>query len=1053
MTRHRLLLLIALALLMALAGGAVFFSATQTGLRLLWPHLVPLLPGELEAETVEGRLVGPIRLRGLRYRRDETALAIASLDLDWRPGALLFGKLRITQLHADDVALALPPPSAGQEPASFTVPQLPLVLHISDARLGRIGVRRGDAALVAIEVLEAGFRLDARALEIDSLGIRMAALRLGARGRITLAGDMAADLHTDWSLTLPDLPQLRGGGRITGGLAALHLDQRLETPASARLQAVVRDLPAQPHWEARLELEETDARRIKGSWPALALTASAEAQGDFNDWAVTGDFRLRQERYGKLDGAFTLRHTPEFWMLERLELRLPEGPARLNASAQYPAAGTSRKFKLDAAWRELAWPLAGEARITSRQGQLRLTGTPERYTLSLAAAIAGENIPPGDWSLRGRGDTSRLTLDRIEAHLLDGRLAGNGRLAWRPGLAWQLTLAGEALDPGRHWHDWPGRLAFKAEISGEQRQDRPRADVSINEMRGELRGQPFTGGGALRVDGENYRLEDFRLDLGKARLRATGLLQDRWDVRWEARLDNLAALSSAQGALDIAGRVTGPRATPQLTATARLRNFTLPQYRLAPLDVDMNLDVETDERGLAGRLRLVLPDGDSLEAHLRLPGFSTRRVSLKSQPLAGELNARLRRLDPLSAFIPEVEDTSGELRARLAFAGTLGDPRITGRVTLADGAAQVPRLGLHLSAITLTAESEGRDRIRFDGRLRSGGELRFTGRMQWPAEHARDWSAELGLQGERVEVAHIPEARVLVTPDLRLRVRPRRVDLEGELAVPEAEIEPLPIGAVVPVSHDVVVVNAPEELAPARAPWDFHSQVRLTLGDKVRFRGFGLSGRITGGVTVSDAPEKPTTARGELAVVGGKYLAYGRDLEVERGRLLFAGGPVDNPGIDARAVRRSGEVLAGISVRGTLRSPVLTLFSEPPMSQEDALSYLILGQPLQQAGSAEGRTLLGAVSALALTGGDMLARRIGSRFGFEEVAIQTGDTPEEAAFVVGRYLSPKLYVSYSVGLFEQINLLRLRYQLSRRWTVQTETGTYSGGDLFYTIER
>jgi len=248
-------------------------------------------------------------------------------------------------------------------------------------------------------------------------------------------------------------------------------------------------------------------------------------------------------------------------------------------------------------------------------------------------------------------------------------------------------------------------------------------------------------------------------------------------------------------------------------------------------------------------------------------------------------------------------------------------------------------------------------------------------------------------------------------------------------------------------------VNAPDELAAKSTPWDLYSQVRVVVGDKVRFKGFGLTGNITGSVTATDEPEKITTARGELSVTAGKYTAYGRDLDVERGRLIFAGGPIDNPGIDARAVRRVGEVLAGISVRGTLKSPVLTLFSDPPMPQTDILSYLILGQPLQQASTAEGRTLLGAASALTLTGGDRLARDIGARFGFEEVAIQTSGTPGEASLVVGRYLSPKLFIAYSVGLFEQINLLRLRYQLNSRWTVQTETGTHSGADLLFTIER
>jgi translocation and assembly module TamB len=568
-----------------------------------------------------------------------------------------------------------------------------------------------------------------------------------------------------------------------------------------------------------------------------------------------------------------------------------------------------------------------------------------------------------------------------------------------------------------------------------------------------LRGQKISARGALHVDGDNYRLSDLAVDMGEAHLRAAGVLNDSWNLGWEARADNLATLLPARGTITSEGRVTGPRAAPRMVVTAHVRDLVMEPHRLAPLDADIHLDLQTHARDLEGRLTLTLDHGDRIEGRVRLPGLMARAGVMKGQPIEGELSARLSRLELLPALLPDVEDTRGELRASLALGGTLGDPRITGRVTLADGTAQVPRLGLTLKAIALTAESDGRDRIRFEGRLRSGGELRFNGRMQWPTDNARDWSAELALKGERVEAVKIPEAWVLVSPDLRLRARLRRVDVEGELVVPEARIEPLQTGAAVPVSRDVILVNAPDDLVAGRTPWDLYSQVRVVLGDKVRFNGFGLTGNITGSVTATDEPERITTARGELNVTAGKYQAYGRDLDVERGRLIFAGGPIDNPGIDARAVRRVGEVLAGISVRGTLKSPVLTLFSDPPMPETDILSYLILGQPLQQASTAEGRTLLGAASALTLTGGDRVARDIGARFGFEEVAIQAGSTPGEASLVVGRYLSPKLFVAYSVGLFEQINLLRLRYQLSSRWTVQTETGTYSGADLLFTIER
>ena len=55
--------------------------------------------------------------------------------------------------------------------------------------------------------------------------------------------------------------------------------------------------------------------------------------------------------------------------------------------------------------------------------------------------------------------------------------------------------------------------------------------------------------------------------------------------------------------------------------------------------------------------------------------------------------------------------------------------------------------------------------------------------------------------------------------------------------------------------------------------------------------------------------------------------------------------------------------------------------------------------------------------------------------------------------MVGRYLSPDIYVSYGVGLVEAINTFTVRYQLSDQWHIKAESGESQGADIFYTIDR
>ena len=226
--------------------------------------------------------------------------------------------------------------------------------------------------------------------------------------------------------------------------------------------------------------------------------------------------------------------------------------------------------------------------------------------------------------------------------------------------------------------------------------------------------------------------------------------------------------------------------------------------------------------------------------------------------------------------------------------------------------------------------------------------------------------------------------------------------------------------------------------------------VRLALGDDVHIEGYGLTGRLGGAIEITEKPGEPTAATGELRVVEGVYEAYGQQLEIETGRVVFAGGPITEPGVDIEAVRRPAEgILVGARVRGTLAAPELSLFSEPPMPQQEQLSYLVLGRPLDDASASESSAMSRAALALGLRGGNFVSERINKNLGLDAFGIETdpSEAASEAAFVIGKYLTPSLYVSYGIGLFEPVNTVKLRYAISKRWRLETESSSEaSGGD-------
>ena len=247
-----------------------------------------------------------------------------------------------------------------------------------------------------------------------------------------------------------------------------------------------------------------------------------------------------------------------------------------------------------------------------------------------------------------------------------------------------------------------------------------------------------------------------------------------------------------------------------------------------------------------------------------------------------------------------------------------------------------------------------------------------------------------------------------------------------------------------------MIIDSTEKPQPR---WQITTGVNLILGDRVNFFGYGFEGQLGGKLLIEEATGQLTRGIGEINVPQGRYRAYGQRLDIENGRLLFTGGPLTNPGLDIRAVRKTGTVTAGIHATGTLKKPKLELFSIPAMGQTDTLSYLLLGRPLESASDEDGAMMAEAALALGLAGGDKLARSIGDRFGLDEMRIEGSDSGDQASLVVGRYLSPRLYASYGIGLIESFNTFNLRYQISEQWQLKAESGESHGADLMYTFER
>jgi translocation and assembly module TamB len=416
-------------------------------------------------------------------------------------------------------------------------------------------------------------------------------------------------------------------------------------------------------------------------------------------------------------------------------------------------------------------------------------------------------------------------------------------------------------------------------------------------------------------------------------------------------------------------------------------------------------------------------------------------------PIRGELRAATAELGFITLYAPEIDRAAGRFNADLVIDGVATAPQVSGVMRLDGGQLDFYQVNLALRDLAIEARLLSNN-LSFTGRGKAGdGKLDTEGDLQW-----RDGLpyGKVSFKGDKLRVVNVPEARIDASPNLEFRVDGRRIMAVGEVVLPYARIAPAELTGAVLSSSDEIIVGA--RLPDPSKRFEVASQIKMTLGDDVTVDTAGLSGSLTGSITVRTTADDVSRALGELVVDEGKYTAYGRKLDIQRGRLIFSGGLLGDPAVDIRAVKQFPDVVAGINVRGSLRQPRLTYFSEPALPQSQIVSLILAGGTLESAQASNRQGSPGARNEFLAQGGAILAQQLGQRVGLEDVSIES-NLANETSLVLGKYLSPRLYVSYGISLTESINTIKMRYTINDKWTVKTEAGKERSADLVYTIEK
>jgi translocation and assembly module TamB len=632
-------------LLAALVVLLISVLGTESGTRYTLGQALAAVPGAKVAQ-IEGTLWRGVTFRDLRYADDAgTHVDLRRLHLVLSWPALLKMRLHLPRIEAVGVEMRLPerqPPAEPGAPLDIETlgAKLPLAVRIDALRLSDVAVQPApEAATVRLEALETAVNADRERAVISDLKLALTApvkLRLDAeagldweaphQARLRVDGDLTLDTgRLDWSLAGDgNLEKLRTTGRIDWeGTdtpdAAIHLTvensltaARIETLTAAFLGGSV-TLAGDVGWEAGLAWQAAlSAKDLRpGPWLDAAigpvsfdLTSSGtmNPRGELSHDTRLVDGRTEIQDIALSDLRVHASGDPGRAEIHDLALNLING--RLDAAGvldwrdgvRWRASLAGRDLDpgrlVPAAAGQVGFRVDTEGRIDD-QGRL----THETRLADLTGVAAG--VPFQDLGLTVTGDLETVSIRDLAGRIIGARVAGAADLELgREGIGWAARASLDRMDLSKlatlnlDSGGVDGRIGLDLSSRGRWRDGQPFLTAELENLRGEVAGQPLSGRIALSMEGEKVRLQPAEVTLGASHVRLNGAVTPPFDLRYRLMLPDLTRLPLAPvlgtplaGRLEGEGRLRGILAAPEVDAILSGRALTFGDLRLSSVDL------------------------------------------------------------------------------------------------------------------------------------------------------------------------------------------------------------------------------------------------------------------------------------------------------------------------------------------------------------------------------------------------------------------------------------------------------------------------------------
>ncbi len=717
-------------------------------------------------------------------------------------------------------------------------------------------------------------------------------------------------------------------------------------------------------------------------------------------------------------------------------------------SSDFAVTAEAGNFPVERVLRFLALDFPVTGRVT---GTLPISGTRSAVTGGGAVVLDQASVwgqPIDRVSARLELSPGTFALRAIRGQIGDAVFGGEGEYGVAGGTfsfrlsADDLPLEKIALFSASD--DLTGEVSFHAEGSGTL--DRPTITASLQTRRVRVLGRDVPDGlaPAATVSVDSGSLDFDAGAPGKWTVRARGPLTGR-DRRIAVSIEvpDLTALSAVFPEIPrgLGGEIaaSGPVDLAPGEWSIRDARMEVSRLRLASGDASLAARKAFDVDYAGGKIAVenAVLEGPGTRIDLSVTIDPSQGGALAGAVTVAADAGNLERLAGSEAMV------SGDLRARLSLAGTIGRPLATGRATLAGGRFKSAGSPYVLDDVSAEVSLAG-GRLALDAfRARvGGGDLFVTGDAEVGGYALKAF--RLVAQAQNVTFRSFEDLDLQVNADLTAAGTPEDATVRGEITLLSGTYTK----DFAPTLASLFGKGRPSAYESARETWEDRVALDVHVVSSASLEVRNNLARLTASV---DLLARGTLANpvllGQISIdEGGKITLQDVKYEILSGTITFGNPSRTEPVIDVTATADVKGYAINVQAVGTLgeRSRVqFNLSSDPPLSNEQIANLLLTGAAPESATARGGESttassVVGSIAGLAIR---PVTSRVQQLFRLDrfqvDPVLQSTTGSGGAVITIGKNLSKDLSVTYSYSAETNAqSVILVEYQIDANKVLQ-----------------